>query len=109
MDDQERITLEPNKLSLRRSTGATMPNKVQRPASKKAKRAKTPGDIILEPTYVETMSPRDYVEYMTRESHNIASVRIVAPVLGEKGFGRIVVRRNSPLFTYTGVGTGRRK
>jgi hypothetical protein len=86
-----------------------MPNKVRRTASKKTKRTKTTGEIILEPTYVETMSPKDYVKYMTRESHNIASVRIVPPVLGEKGFGRIVVQRNSPSFTYTGVSTGRRK
>jgi len=54
--------------------------------------------IDLEPAYTETVSPKEFREYVCRNSYNIDSVRIVPPTLGSYGFGEIVVQRKSPLF-----------
>lgn len=54
--------------------------------------------IDLEPAYTETLSPKEFREYVSRNSYNIESVRIVPPTLGRNGFGEIVVQRKSPVF-----------
>jgi hypothetical protein len=54
--------------------------------------------IDLEPVYTERVSPKEFGDYVSRNSYNIESVRIVPPTLGSNGFGEIVVRRKSPVF-----------
>ena len=53
--------------------------------------------IDLEPVYTETVSPKEFGDYVSRNAYNIDSVRIVPPILGSNGFGEIVVRRKSPV------------
>ncbi len=52
----------------------------------------------LDPVYTEALTPREFMGVYARQSHDIQSVRVVPPVLGERGFGRIVVERRSPVF-----------
>jgi hypothetical protein len=54
--------------------------------------------IDLEPVYTETVSPKEFGDYVTRNTYNIESVRIMPPTLGSNGFGEIMVKRKSPVF-----------
>jgi hypothetical protein len=54
--------------------------------------------IDLNPVYTETVSPEEFREYVSRNSYNIESVRIVPPALGSSGFGGVAVQRKSPAF-----------
>lgn len=52
----------------------------------------------LDPVYSEALTPREFLGVYAHQSHDIKSVRVVPPALGERGFGRIVVERRSPVF-----------
>jgi hypothetical protein len=52
----------------------------------------------LDPVYTEALTPREFMGVYADQSHDIKSVRVVPPALGERGFGRIVVERRSPVF-----------
>jgi hypothetical protein len=52
----------------------------------------------LAPVYTEALTPREFMGVYAHQSHDIQSVRVMPPVLGERGFGRILVERRSPVF-----------
>ena len=55
-------------------------------------------EIILEPTRQELVSPERYLEILENGRANVASVRVVPPTLGEKGFGSLLVDYKRPVY-----------
>jgi hypothetical protein len=61
-------------------------------------------DVIdLEPSETQEVSPTEFLRLYEDERDDIASVKIVPPVLGRRGFGRIVVTHKAPVYSYRGI------
>jgi hypothetical protein len=61
-------------------------------------------DVIdLEPSETQEVSPSEFLRLYEDERDDIASVKIVPPVLGSRGFGRIVVTHTAPVYSYRGI------
>ena len=59
-------------------------------------------EIVLDPVYTELLTPEEFAEaYQTRQDE-IRRVRILPARLGEPGFGRILVRWKTPIYSYSG-------
>lgn len=56
-------------------------------------------EITLEGLYIEVLSPEEFLRFYNEEKQHIRSVRVIPPIIGQKGFGKIVVIRNTPKYT----------
>jgi len=56
-------------------------------------------ELELDPVYSETMSPQRFLESFQKRENDIDSVRVFPARLGRRGFGRIIVRWKTPVYT----------
>jgi hypothetical protein len=56
-------------------------------------------EVQLDPVYTETLTPERFLELYKKGLLDIKSVYVVPPKLGSFGFGKIVVRRKTPIYT----------
>jgi hypothetical protein len=54
--------------------------------------------IEMMPTLQETISLQDFVRLTEEEKTRIESVQIQPPLVGRKGFGRVIVTYKSPIY-----------
>lgn len=54
--------------------------------------------IEMMPTVQETISLREFVRLTEEEKNRIESVQIQPPLIGKKGFGRVIVTYKSPVY-----------
>jgi len=59
----------------------------------------TTKDITLDPRYSELVSVERFLEIYKNERDSIESARPVPAPLGSRVLGRILVRRNKPIYT----------
>jgi hypothetical protein len=57
-----------------------------------------PKTIDLQPVWVERTSPGRFLEVYQKDPENIDAIRIVAPRLGSKSFGSIMIKYKSPVY-----------
>jgi hypothetical protein len=55
-------------------------------------------DLNLEPTYMETVTPEEYLEILDKMSGEIESVTVVPSRLGAEEFGMIRIFYKSPVY-----------
>lgn len=56
-------------------------------------------ELQLDPIYTETLTPERFIELYEQGLQDIKSVRVIPPKLGSFGFGKIVIRRKTPVYT----------
>lgn len=57
-------------------------------------------ELELDPIYSETMSPERFLEIFEKRENDVDSVRVLPARLGRRGFGRIIVRWKTPVYTH---------
>jgi len=60
--------------------------------------AMTTLSLDLGPVYFEALTPKEYLALSAADRANIERTKIVAPRLGERGFGHIVVQYRLPIY-----------
>jgi len=54
---------------------------------------------LLRVVHKEVLTPQKFLDRLVEQRSNIAHARVQAPKIGQKGFGRIVVRYKHPILT----------
>lgn len=56
-------------------------------------------ELQLDPVYTEVLTPERFMELYKQGLLDIKSVTVIPPTLGGFGFGKIVIRRKTPVYT----------
>lgn len=56
--------------------------------------------IDLEPSDTEELTPNEFLRLYELDKDDIASVRIIPPLPGTTGFGRLLVKHKTPLYAH---------
>lgn len=55
-------------------------------------------DYDLYPQFVEEVTPEEFLQLYENEKENIQSVLVIPSRLGDRKFGRILIRRKRPVY-----------
>ena len=56
-------------------------------------------EIELDPVYAELLTPEEFIEVYQTRQNEIRRVRLIPARLGEPGFGKILVRWKTPIYS----------
>ena len=56
-------------------------------------------EIQLDPVYTETLTPEQFLELYVKGLVDVKRVKVIPPRLGRGGFGKIIIRRKTPVYT----------